>query len=159
MLLTFTFDEPEEKGCFVGDLAFKWTGPKVTRRNDFKQNPKGAPLSPISASADKEKVGDKELMEKYNKLTPELKRELGSLLNGSKVSEKYPLYPKPSLSRITEMNARKVNVDSIRKEIDIAKRKKTKTDYSKIVRSVPDSATAIRKQMRREVIKKFLKDN
>jgi hypothetical protein len=159
MLLTFTFDEPEEKGCFVGDLAFKWTGPKVTRRNDFKQNPKGAPLSPISASADKEKGGDKELMEKYNKLTPELKRELGSLLNGSKVSEKYPLYPKPSLSRITEMNTRKVNVDSIRKAIAIAKRKKTKTDYSKIVRSVPDSATAIRKQMRREVIKKFLKDN
>jgi len=57
------------------------------------------------------------------------------------------------------MSTRKVNVDSLRKKIAIAKRKKTKPDYSNIVRSVPDSATVIRKQMRLEVIKKFLREN
>ena len=161
MLLTFTFDEPEKKGCFVGDLVFKWTGPNITRRNDFNQNPIGAPLSPLPASAaiEERELGDEGLMEEINKLNPELKRQLVSLLNGSVVSEKYPLYPKPTLSRVTEISKRQINVDSIQKQMAIAKRKKTAKDYSKIVRLMPDSATFIRKQMRLELIKKFISDN
>lgn len=159
MLITFTFDEPEKKGCFVGDLVFKWSGPNVKPRNDFKQNPIGAPLSPLSATADKEQVRSTELLEKYSKLDTIQKRQLMSILNGSINSEKYPHYPKPSLLKITEMKKGSVNIDSIRNKMAIAKKRKIAEDYRNVVHSRPDSATLIRKRMRLQLIETFLKEN
>jgi hypothetical protein len=159
-LLSFNFDEPEKKGCFFGDLTLKWTGPQVKPRNDFNQNPIGG--GPANGNAHEEMTererGDEELQSKINQLSFEARKELISLLNGATTSERYPLLPKPTLTQVTQISKPRIKVDSIQRQMTIIQRTKKLPDYSKIVRTTPDQATVQRKQLRRELIRRFLKD-
>ena len=174
VLLTFTFNNPEKKGCFVGDLGLVWKGTNLRPRGDFSQNPIYNPTESSPSSLVEPEFGDKTLIDKIDRLDKSSKNELKDLLSGRVISEKFPLLPRPKITRITEVsktqpinlseslhiNYNKVphtNLDSIETEISKYKQNNTLPNYRDLVRSVPDPSTVLRKKMRQDLIINFLK--
>jgi hypothetical protein len=164
VLLTFTFNDPEKKGCFFGDLVFEWKGSNVKPRSDFNQNPIGANYSSSSSNSSsaskltEKDFTDKALNARINQLDASSKKELNNLLDGTVISEKFPLFPRPKITPFTHVFKSHTNIDSIQNKILELKKENKLPNYKEMARSVPDSSTSLRKRMRRELIVNFLKE-
>jgi hypothetical protein len=149
VLFAFHLGNPRDKKSYVGDLHLKWSGAGVQRQNDYKL----ATLPPALSSAIETAGVNKAVLDKFDRLPPDSKRQLFRQLRRAQGSG-------PSkVAVIPNGNMAGFELSKLTKEVADIKRQKKMPNYRSLTLSEVDPTIYLRKKRKLDLITRFVNEH